>query len=207
MVIDIAKKYLRENSLISKWKTLQSAPMVLDWSWIKTWNLPDSFLQYDNSKKMERLNTRWSTPLPPWLKLNFDGVARNGSATGGGIIRDSLGNLVLPYAGNFDSVSSNMAKALALFWGLKLTLGINIKRLIIEGDSKLIIEATKGISGMSWIFNNVIKDIWSMIVWLEEFQIQHIYREGNALVDSLAATRLEIKGMRCWRHLDSLTDK
>ncbi|XP_057835840.2 uncharacterized protein LOC131046184 [Cryptomeria japonica] len=134
---------------------------------------------------------------PPWLKLNFDGVARSGSTGGGGIIRDNLGNLVLAYVGNFDSISSNMVEALALFWGLKLALGINAKILIIEVDSKLIIEATKGISGISWMINNVIKDIRSMIVWLEEFKIQHIYREGNVMVDSLAVTGLEIKGMRC----------
>ncbi|XP_059068382.1 uncharacterized protein LOC131858914 [Cryptomeria japonica] len=138
--------------------------MVLDRNWIRTWNLLDNFLRYDNSKKIERLNTKWSTPTPPWLKLNFDGAARNGFATGGGIIRDIMGNLVLAYAGNFDFVSSNMAKALALLWGLKLALGINAKRLIIEGDSKLIIEAAKGVSGVSWMINNVIKDIWSMIV-------------------------------------------
>ncbi|XP_059070113.1 uncharacterized protein LOC131859885 [Cryptomeria japonica] len=156
---------------------------------------------------MERLNTRWSTPPPPWLKLNFDAAARNGSAVGGGIIKDNLGNLVLANAGNFDSISSNMAEALSLFWRLKLGLGINVKRLIIEGDSKLIIEATKGVSRISWMINNVIKDIWSMIVWLEEFQIQHIYREGNVVADSLTTTGLELKGMRCWRHLDSLIDK
>ncbi|XP_059064200.1 uncharacterized protein LOC131856426 [Cryptomeria japonica] len=120
---------------------------------------------------MERLNTRWSTPPPPWLKLNFDSAARSGFAAGGGIIRDNMGNLVLAYARNFDSVSSNMAEALALFRGLKLALGINAKRLIIEGDSMLIIEVAKGVSGVSWMINNVIKDIWSMIVWLEEFQI------------------------------------
>ncbi|XP_059065591.1 uncharacterized protein LOC131857313 [Cryptomeria japonica] len=88
------------------------------------------------------------------------GKGLSGSTTGGIIIRDSLGNLVLAYVGNFDSVSSNMAKALALFWGLKLDLGINVKRLIIEGDSKLIIEAVKGVSGISWMINNVIKAIW-----------------------------------------------
>ncbi|XP_057823985.2 uncharacterized protein LOC131036176 [Cryptomeria japonica] len=155
---------------------------------------------------MERLNTRWSS-LPPWLKLNFDGATRSGSATRGGIIRDSLGNLVLAYAGNFDSTLSNMAKALALLGGLKLALGTNTKKMIIEGDSKLIIEATKGALGICWGINNVIKDIWSMIVWLEDFQNQHIYREGNGVADSLAATTLEIKGMRCWRHLASLTNK
>ncbi|XP_059077959.1 uncharacterized protein LOC131876549 [Cryptomeria japonica] len=156
---------------------------------------------------MERLNTRWSSPPPPSLKLNFDGVAHSGSAAGGRIIRDSLGNLVLAYAGNFDSILSNMVEALTLFGGLKMALGTDTKKLIIEGDSKLVIEATKGASGICWRIKNVIKDIWSMIVWLEDFQIQHIYREGNGVADSLAAAGLEIKGMRYWGHLDSLTDK
>ncbi|XP_059065986.1 uncharacterized protein LOC131857430 [Cryptomeria japonica] len=181
--------------------------MALDRRWIQNWKLPDSFLRYDNSKKMERLNTKWPPTPPHWLKLNFDGVARSGFATGGGIIRDSLGNLVLAYVGNFDSVSSNMAKALALFGGLKLALSTKARKLIIEGDSKVIIEATKGASGICWRIKNVIKDIWSMIVWLEDFKIQHIFREGNGVAKSLAETGLEIKGIRCWKHLGSLTDK
>lgn len=114
-MVGIAEKLLRENALVCKWKTLQSTPMAMDCNWIRTWNLPDNFFQYDNSKKIERLNTRWSIPPPSWLKLNFDGAARSGIAVGGGIIRDSLGNLILAFAGNFDSVSSNMVEALALF--------------------------------------------------------------------------------------------
>ncbi|XP_059069729.1 uncharacterized protein LOC131859736 [Cryptomeria japonica] len=169
----------------------------MDCNWVRTWNLPDEFLQYENSKRMERLNTRWSASFPSWVKLNFDDAARIGVAVGGGIIRDCLGNLILAYAGNFLSASSNMVEALALFWGLKLALNINSKRLIIEGDSKLIIEVTKGIFGISWTISNILKDIWSMIVWLEEFHIQHIYREGNSVADSLVVTGLEMKG-RCF---------
>ncbi|XP_057846725.2 uncharacterized protein LOC131056352 [Cryptomeria japonica] len=206
-VVGIAEKLLRENAMVCKWKTLQSTLLVMYCNWIRTWNLSNNFFHYDNSKKMERLNTRWSTPPPSWLKLNFDGVAHSGVAKGGGIIRDSLGNLILAYARNFDSVSSNMVEALALFWVFKLALDINTKRLIIEGDSKLIIEAAKGVAGISWTISNIIKDIWSMIIWLEEFQIQHIYREGNSVADSLVATGLELTGMRCWRHLDSLSDR
>ncbi|XP_059066396.1 uncharacterized protein LOC131857710 [Cryptomeria japonica] len=142
---------------------------------------------------MERLNTRWLAPSPSWFKLNFDGTAHSGVAVGGGIIRDNLGNLVLAYARNFGSALSNMAEALALFWGLKLALAIDAKRLIIEGDSKMIIEVTKGLSRISWMINNILKDIWSMIVWLEEFHIQHIYREGNSVADSLVGAGLEMK--------------
>ncbi|XP_059074956.1 uncharacterized protein LOC131874987 [Cryptomeria japonica] len=142
---------------------------------------------------METLNTRWSAPSPSWFKLNFDGTAHSGVAVGGGIIRENLGNLVLAYVGNFGSTSSNMAKALALFWGLKLALTIDAKRLIIEGDSKLIIKVTKSVSGISWMLSNILKDIWSMIVWMEEFHIQHIYREGNSVVDSLTMAGLEMK--------------
>ncbi|XP_059077175.1 uncharacterized protein LOC131876284 [Cryptomeria japonica] len=155
---------------------------------------------------MERLNSRWLAPSPSWLKLNFDGAARTGVVAGGGIIRDRFGNLILAYAGDFGSASSNMVEAVALFWGLKLALNINAKRLTIEGDSKLIIEATKGASGISLMISNILKDIWPIIVWLEEFQLQYIYREGNSVVDSLVAVGLEMKGMRCWRHLDSLSD-
>ncbi|XP_057820158.2 uncharacterized protein LOC131033029 [Cryptomeria japonica] len=146
---------------------------------------------------MERLNTRWSAPPPSWLKLNFDGTTRSGVVAGGEIIRDILGDLILAYAGNFGSALSNTVEALALFSGLKLALDINAKRLIIEGDSKLIIEVAKGVLGISWMISNILKDIWSMIVWLEEFQIQHIYREGNLVADSLTAAGLEMKGMRC----------
>lgn len=131
----------------------------MDCNWVRKWNFPDNFLQYDNSKRLERFNTRWLTPSPSWFKLNFDCIAHSGVVTEGGIIRDNLGNLVLAYAGNFGLASSNMDEALALFWGLKLALTVDSKRLVIEGDSKLIIEATKGVFGISWMIRNILKDI------------------------------------------------
>ncbi|XP_059067964.1 uncharacterized protein LOC131858684 [Cryptomeria japonica] len=143
------EKLLRENALVYNWKKPQYAPLVMDCTWVRIWNFPDNFLQCDNSKRLERLNTRWLAPPPSWFKLNFDGVAHSGVATRGGVIRDNLGNLVLAYANNFGSSSSNMAEALALFWGLKLALTIAAKRVVIEEDSNLIIEATKGFLGIA----------------------------------------------------------
>ncbi|XP_059076845.1 uncharacterized protein LOC131876079 [Cryptomeria japonica] len=170
-MVGIMEKLLRENALVCKWKMPQYAPLDMDCSWVRIWNLTDNFLLYDNYKRLERFNTRWLAPPPSWFKLNFDGAARSGAVVGGGVIRDNLGNLVLAYVGNFGSALSNMTEALALFWALKLALTIDAKRLVIQGDSKMIIEATKGIYGISWMIHNILKDIWSMIVWLEEFHI------------------------------------
>lgn len=73
----------------------------------------------------------------------------------------------------------------------------------IEGDSLLIVEATKGMMVAGWAIQGVIEYILSLLTRLQEFTIQHVYKEGNAVANSLATVGLDREGLQCWRKEES----
>lgn len=104
---------------------------------------------------------------------------------------------MLAFIGNMGYASNNQAKAMALLWGLKFSLSIGIKWLIIEGESMLIVDTIKGNRESSWGIGSILMDIRAMLMGLEEFRIHHIFREGNVVADSLAAIGIERVGVLC----------
>ncbi|KAH9326472.1 hypothetical protein KI387_006650, partial [Taxus chinensis] len=59
----------------------------------------------------------------------------------GGIIRDHNGDWILAYAGRLGTQSNNVAESRALLWGVSLAKEKEIKHILIEGDSLLILNA------------------------------------------------------------------
>ena len=56
---------------------------------------------------------RWKPPTLTHFKLNFDGSTR-----GGGVLQDRNGDALLVYLGKVGNRSNNLAKTMALLWGL-----------------------------------------------------------------------------------------
>ena len=129
--------------------------------------------------------------MPPqgFLKLNIDGASKGnpGLSGGGAILRNSLGQLVL--AGSyFYGICTNMeAEFRALQDGLCLLLGFGLEvyPIIIESDSKILVDMIQQNHIPSWKYWNLARLICSYLGRFN-FKIQHTYREGNSVADSLA---------------------
>lgn len=67
--------------------------------------------------------------------------------------------------------------------GLILELGINY--LVIEGDSQIILNAIRKRETPNWQLNSRLEKVIELINQLELVQIEHIYREGNEVTDTL----------------------
>lgn len=81
--------------------------------------------------------------------------------------------------------SNNLAEMHALFTGLLLCYQLDIRKIYIETDSQLLVNWLMRAFKPPWR----LLDLWNKIVSLVavmEIQISHIYREGNAVADSLA---------------------
>ncbi|XP_059064149.1 uncharacterized protein LOC131856393 [Cryptomeria japonica] len=154
---------------------------------------------FNNNTKIKRWMTRWSTPRLHWFKLDFDGSAQYNYQASGGFIRDHLGNMVAAYAGNLRDNIVTQAEGMTLLWGLKIANSIGIKHLEIEGDSRIIIESTKGNTSAGWKVEPILRDIRCFLVKMEDFTICHIFREGNRAIDSMAAEGRLHKSLQCWR--------
>ncbi|GLJ45809.1 hypothetical protein SUGI_0963950 [Cryptomeria japonica] len=139
-------------------------------------------------KRSRRQDVRWEVPPPGWMKLNFDGASKGnpGVAGYGAIIRNELGRLIYAVSGEMGIASDNEAELCTLEAGLKLCVEKGLSKIIIEGDSQVVIIRVMQSRFCSWRLNSWILMIRDILNKMYEFHLTHAYREGNRAVDWLA---------------------
>ncbi|GLJ54074.1 hypothetical protein SUGI_1157640 [Cryptomeria japonica] len=140
------------------------------------------------SKNSERSLVKWSLPPAGWKKMNFDGASRgNPSVSGfGAVIRDEVGNLIGALSGPIGVATNNVAEITALAEGLNWAYSKGISKIVIEGDSRIILDGI-----VKKCFSNWKLDTWSTRIGLllskfDDFRVHHIFWEGNKVTDFLA---------------------
>ncbi|GLJ45774.1 hypothetical protein SUGI_0963290 [Cryptomeria japonica] len=104
----------------------------------------------------------------------------------GYIIRNHLGDVVKANFAIIPNGSNNVSKALALLYGIKLAISINIKSLIIEGDSMNIILALRNSNASNWKVDYIIQEVLRLLPHFDYSLGIHCYREANSVADHLA---------------------
>ena len=79
-----------------------------------------------------------------------------------------------------------MAELWALHDGLQLCLQIHTQAMLIELDSKTIVEAFNLQAHSNTFISSMIEDCKHMISRIPQTRIRHIFREANRCVDFLA---------------------
>lgn len=164
----------------------------------------------DPIQNLNRIATedgRWKNPDPPSLSadiypekpylLRFDGGSRGnpGVAGAGMVIYDDSGHEI--WAGwkfHNEAATNNLAEYLGLLCGLKCARSLGIERLIVEGDSQLIVRQLTGKyqcreESLKKFFNaskEVAKDF-------KYFEIRHIPRAENKRADWLANHAMDLE--------------
>ena len=100
---------------------------------------------------------------------------------------------------NVKSGTNNQAEYLAMLSGLKMCLNNNIKNVLVQGDSELII---KQINGLYKVNNEKLLTYYNIALSLklqfENITFQHIKREQNKEADQLANKALDDKDTQEW---------
>lgn len=125
-------------------------------------------------------------------KLYFDGAARNNQskslrkASYGFVIYKDVEEIKTggKYLGN---ETNNYAEYMGLYKGLETCKKLNIKKLNVFGDSKLIINQLNGIYKVK---NKKLKEIYDKCIKLVNFfdkiTFKHVYRKNNKRADEIA---------------------
>lgn len=128
--------------------------------------------------------------------LQFDGLAapNPGECTGGAVLFDPEGKVVFE-TGHYEKFgTNNQGEYTGLFIGVKAAVKMEIKNLLIEGDSMLVIQQ---ISGNWKVKDKNLKIIYDAIMKLfDNFDfvgIRHVYRKDNAYADELTNQTLKLK--------------
>ncbi|KAH9771139.1 putative ribonuclease H protein [Citrus sinensis] len=84
---------------------------------------------------------RWIAPTWPWVKLNTDGAMKSsGRAGAGGLIRDYRGVWQTGCSANLGVCSVTSAELWGLFHGLSIAWLYGFRRVIVEVDSKCVLQ-------------------------------------------------------------------
>ena len=104
----------------------------------------------------------------------------------GGIIFYLGGNTKAKFAWVLGTTSNNMAKALALFQGIKLLLSLNIKEVDILGDSWILIRSLNFFNAPpSYTMASMVLRIKGLLSQFSSYKCYHILRTHNSEEDRL----------------------
>jgi ribonuclease HI len=125
--------------------------------------------------------------------LNFDGCSKGnpGPSGAGGVIYKN-GKEILNYSvflGN--NVTNNESEYKSLSIGIDKAIELNIKKLIVKGDSQLVINQ---VLGKYMVNNKNLKEIYDLIKrkikFFDDISFNHVYRNNNKRADELANNAL-----------------
>ncbi|OVA18802.1 Ribonuclease H domain [Macleaya cordata] len=129
----------------------------------------------------------WLKPSNRCVMLNTDGSLCDDFAGFGAIIRNEDGEVQAAAAGSSSPISVAVHELQGLEIGLRLAFLHGFHRIQVGVDSKQVIAYVQRLATPPWIAIPIMRSIWHMIRGLEEFSIQHVYRETNRAADHLAS--------------------
>ncbi|MQM02232.1 hypothetical protein Taro_034997 [Colocasia esculenta] len=129
---------------------------------------------------------RWIPPLHGLL-LNVDGASKgnSGPCGGGGIVRNTVGTMVLAFSHFYDVGTSLLAEVRAMCDGVQLALEKGFYLAEISTDSMVLVNSLRTGIAPSWECCR-----WWQIVldFVQQYQVRitYVYREANQVADALA---------------------
>lgn len=128
----------------------------------------------------------WTPPPSNFCKLNSDGSVREDIAAAGGLIRNDLGEWIGGFSMNIGPSSIHESELWGLRQGLLLALRLEIKHLIVESDSKEVIQALSQERNITAPTPALVLDCKGLLLKFEEAKLQYSPREANCAADFLA---------------------
>ncbi|CAL2240658.1 unnamed protein product [Prunus armeniaca] len=134
------------------------------------------------------------------IKVNFDESLVNSHASTSFVIRDCEGHVLVAGSNNIGENSINVAECIALRDGLAAALDRGWDQIVIEGDSKLVIDSILGKANPSWCIQRIIQDIWALSSSVASIRFQHVFREANFTAYAVAKLGHGLSNQVLWEH-------
>ncbi|GLT41963.1 hypothetical protein SLA2020_159880 [Shorea laevis] len=128
-------------------------------------------------------------PAEGMLKLNTDGsrLSSSGIASAGGLVCDLAGGWMHGFVSNIGKATNFIAELWGLKEGLLLCLSLDIRRLKVELDSMIALQAVQAECLPDGLATALILDIKALVASFELCLLSHTLREGNSTADFLAS--------------------
>ena len=112
-----------------------------------------------------------------------------------------LGNSHIAASKFIGPTSVLLAEAVALKEGLHTALLNNFRHLLVEGDSKLLVDSLTHNchkAAVPWRIKSVWMDIMKLASSFQTIVFRHVLREANFVADHLAARAHSVPGPAVW---------
>ncbi|XP_050278447.1 uncharacterized protein LOC126720005 [Quercus robur] len=133
--------------------------------------------------------TLWKPPQSPFCKINFDdAVFQDQKMAGiGVVIRNPNGHVIGALSDRiFLPATVDEVEALACRKAISFALDLGVENVVLEGDSKTIIQALNSDSSCASSYGHIIDDIRVCALGFTSISFSHVKRQGNTIADSLA---------------------
>ena len=131
----------------------------------------------------------WTALDPSWYKINFDGAIfeKEDKVGLGVVIRNSEG-LVMALLSQFVSLPYFVIKVetLAARRALELAVEIGIDKVILEGDSVVLMQNLKTGTNSLAQFSHIANDVLFLASYFSDLKFSHVSRFYNKAAHSLA---------------------
>jgi len=130
----------------------------------------------------------WKRPQEGWIKLNSDGACKDlGHISGcGGIFRDADGKWIKGYTKKIGACDALHAEMWGLYLGMEMAWREHIDHLIVESDSKILINMISDKFKFNGNIPILVQRIRKLLRMEWHVKINHTWREGNRSADWLA---------------------
>jgi ribonuclease HI len=139
--------------------------------------------------------TTWTPPPIGFIKINFDGASKGnpGPSGYGAVIKNPKGEILILTVGYLGETTNNAAELIGLLQGLQIAVALHSHRIILEGDSQIIIQLiTKILHGESpqkispsWRLSGMLEDFKSILRDNLSITPSHVKRGANRVADCL----------------------
>jgi ribonuclease HI len=144
-----------------------------------------TFLKEEQWNLME--HTHWRCPPNGVIKLNVDATISKEFTTLAVVARDENGQILNAWANEHIPCDPLQAEAAALFWAVQLAIQKDFKHVIIEGDSKICINALNGnLNSVNWSISSIVCNIFDLCKYFSSCFFFWTRREANGVAHSLA---------------------
>ncbi|GAU45178.1 hypothetical protein TSUD_178710 [Trifolium subterraneum] len=162
-------------------------------------DIDECIYQYlQTPQQKETIYIGWRKPPDGWIKLNSDGACKrnNGISGCGGLFRNSDW-WIKGYTKKIGSCDSFHEEMWGLYLGLDMAWRNHILYLIVESDSKLLIDMITGNCTIGGVIPTLVRRIRNLLALDWQVQVRHTWREGNRSADWLANYSLSMDSFSC----------
>ncbi|XP_019433776.1 PREDICTED: uncharacterized protein LOC109340519 [Lupinus angustifolius] len=193
------RRIKRDTSLAGNSSSASASPNVEDLLILRSFNI--------NAKLNLALRITEVTWLPPergWIKVNTDGAAHGspGHSGGGGIFRDHNRVYITAFSKYLSIQNAIYAEFHAALHAVTIAYNRGWKHLWIEVDSSMLLDIFSGKSNPPWSLQNDWIKCKEKLHTMN-YNITHIFREGNNCADKLASFGIVSRTHTVWNAIPS----